>query len=98
MNHFINNEELEVSIKKIKMYKNALDLDLEEIEKHLKELLYFFDTKNKNRFEALNLEIYNKNRIVNRINYGYQVVLEQTLRRYDELALKVSKSFEEIGK
>ncbi len=98
MDSFINNEQLELSIKKVRMYKQALDLDLEEIEKNMRELLYFFDTKNKKSFETLNLEIRNKNRVVNRLNDGYLVVLEKTLNHYNETALLVAKSFEEIGK
>ncbi len=98
MESFINNEQLELSIKKVRMYKNALDLDLEEIEKYMRELLYFFDTKNKKSFENLNLEIKNKNRTINRINYGYQVVLEKTLTHYNDTASIVTKSFEQIGK
>lgn len=98
MDSFINNEQLELSIKKVRMYKQALDLDLEEIEKNMRELLYFFDTKNKKSFETLNLEIRNKNRVVNRLNDGYLVVLEKTLSHYNETALMVTKSFEEIGK
>ena len=83
MDSFINNEQLELSIKKVRMYKQALDLDLEEIEKNMRELLYFFDTKNKKSFETLNLEIRNKNRVVNRLNDGYLVVLEKTLYHYN---------------
>ena len=98
MDSFINNEQLELSIKKVRMYKQALDLDLEEIEKNMRELLYFFDTKNKKSFETLNLEIRNKNRVVNRLNDGYLVVLEKKLNHYNETALLVAKSFEEIGK
>ena len=98
MDSFINNEQLELSIKKVRMYKQALDVDLEEIEKNMRELLYFFDTKNKKSFETLNLEIRNKNRVVNRLNDGYLVVLEKTLSHYNETALTVAKSFEEIGK
>ncbi len=89
MDSFINNEQLELSIKKVRMYKQALDLDLEEIEKNMRELLYFFDTKNKKSFETLNLEIRNKNRVVNRLNDGYLVVLEKTLSHYNETALRL---------
>lgn len=92
----INEEQLEISNKKIKLYKNEIDLDLEDIENNLKNMIYYFDTNNRDNFEDINYEIENKNKVINNMNNGYLYVLETTLNNYRETAREVANSFKNI--
>lgn len=93
MKSYIKNDELDTSIKKIRMYQNSLDLDYERIERNLREMLYYFDTKNKEKFDLLNEEISNKNNVICTMHHQYIEVLDKTVQNYIELARKVAEDF-----
>ena len=92
----IENENLETSIKKLKMYKNSLDLNYEEIINNLEKLNCDFETENKVEFQNKQEECRKKGKVLNKIQNDNIYVLERSIEIYKETAERVANKFEDI--
>ena len=94
--NFIDEVQLEDSIKKLVMYKNNIDLSFDEIKIVLGEMNDTFETGNKKVFLELTDDLVQKKRIVTKIHNDNLYVLEKNLDNYRRTAKEVSHIFNNI--
>lgn len=94
--NFIDEVQLEDSIKKLVMYKNNIDLSFDEIKIVLGKMNDTFETGNKKVFLELTDDLVQKKRIVTKIHNDNLYVLEKNLDNYRRTAKEVSHIFNNI--
>lgn len=94
--NFIDEVQLEDSIKKLVMYKNNIDLSFDEVKIVLGKMNDTFETGNKKVFLELTDDLVQKKRIVTKIHNDNLYVLEKNLDNYRRTAKEVSHIFNNI--
>lgn len=96
MTNYIQETELETSIKKIEMYKNSLNILLDEITKTLDQLNYEFRTNNTKTFQDFQTELVNKGNTFNNVFNNNLYVLRKNLEMYKTISQEVANSFNNL--
>lgn len=97
MENILNEEEIEHSIDKIKLYNGQEELNFENIKQALEQMKYHYRTKNADTLNVLHDNCAQKLAILIKIHNNNIEVLNKNLRRYKDTKFKVEKLFEELG-
>lgn len=92
----MDTEQMNISIKKIKMYKDQESINFESIDNQLININNNYTTKNSQCLEALQFEISNKLSTITKKHNTNIFVLNENLNKYINTKIKVENEFDEI--
>lgn len=79
---YMDEAEMEKTLKKLRMYKNSLDLIKEDMERNLTNLEENYDTSNKKTFVNKSFEYKSKNIVIEKLFTNNIYVLDKNLENY----------------
>ena len=82
---------------KVKVYKNQIDINLNNINDNFKNINYYYNTSNSEKLITLQEQLKNKFNVIRQIHENDINYLTKKVNTYNETSMKVSQMFEDIN-
>ncbi len=90
-------EKMNTTIDKIKIYKNQIDINLNNISENFKSTSYYYNTSNTEKLTNLQEQLKEKFNVIRQIHENDINYLMKKVDSYNKTSMTVSQMFEDIN-